>query len=399
MGCLATALELAGFQNVRPIQFARTPIVKFKSPDGSMSVDLNCNNLLGCRNSQLLKAYYDIAPEVIRPLGMSIKLWAKLRGYCDPSGRQGPTSASSYTLILLLIAYLQSIKFLPNLQDQANLKEALGPNYQPHYVYIFSDLKLRNKKSLNAANQSTTPVDTSFLNTSPQMTNWKKPKVEDLSKLFLGFFQYYDTFDFDRCLVSIRDGHPLPRKSSSKCHPANDINQLPSLETLSISSGDEEVITYVPFDLRSGIPEAQQREMDALSLNRSLVESISKRPLNPSNKSSSNWLRDHFEKSHKTSSDKAIYQLTPREWDESLVVVDPFLINRNTAGNIKAPMAKEIRQEFRRARKILEGGGGLAELCHVDIDLQLRRIEAKEELRKRRQALEFVKSNSFRRNS
>lgn len=52
---------------------------------------------------------------LVRPLSVFIKFWAKQRGLNDPSGT--PTTFSSYTLILLVISYLQHLDLLPNLQD------------------------------------------------------------------------------------------------------------------------------------------------------------------------------------------------------------------------------------------------------------------------------------------
>jgi len=104
----------ANFKEVKPVPMARIPVLKFQSPNGLFSVDLTCNNLLACRNSQLIRAYYQLSPLVFRPLAMVIKKWAKSRGYCDPSGSRGPVSASAYTLVLLLIGYLRVTFDPPN---------------------------------------------------------------------------------------------------------------------------------------------------------------------------------------------------------------------------------------------------------------------------------------------
>lgn len=67
-------------------------------------------------NSQLIKAYADLQPRIFRPLAYFIKHWLKRRGLNDPAGSSGLNSLSSYSIVLLIIQYLQIKKGLPNLQ-------------------------------------------------------------------------------------------------------------------------------------------------------------------------------------------------------------------------------------------------------------------------------------------
>ena len=85
--------------------------VKFRDPETGLSCYLNVNERLGYINSQLIRRYCIIhpqLPEVIRIL----KRWAKLRGLNNPSGDNGPTTFSSYALILMTIALFQVCAFV-----------------------------------------------------------------------------------------------------------------------------------------------------------------------------------------------------------------------------------------------------------------------------------------------
>lgn len=54
---------------------------------------------------------------IVRPYLIFLKVWAKQRHINDPSGQKGLMSLSSYSLVLMAIAYLQHAGIVPNLQD------------------------------------------------------------------------------------------------------------------------------------------------------------------------------------------------------------------------------------------------------------------------------------------
>ncbi|KAH9822569.1 hypothetical protein DFH28DRAFT_839144, partial [Melampsora americana] len=210
MRTIAQILSHAGFKNVCPITSATVPIVKFRSPDGTIAADLNCNNLLGCLNSALLKAYNDLSPGVFRPMGMAIKLWAKSRGICDPSGSLGPTTTSSYTLILMLIGYLQSIGHLPNLQNEDYITQLIGLDQDKRTIISTLGRPPKYRKHKRPRVEFI-QHDATFI-IRPPLGIWKPKPIEDLSVAFLGFFEYYDGFEFDKKVVSIRSGKPCDRR-------------------------------------------------------------------------------------------------------------------------------------------------------------------------------------------
>lgn len=80
--------------------------VKFRDPRTNIHCDININDRLGVKNTELVKRYIDLLP-VLRPLLTAVKKWASVHGLNEPSGRKGPTSFSSYALTMMCIAFLQ----------------------------------------------------------------------------------------------------------------------------------------------------------------------------------------------------------------------------------------------------------------------------------------------------
>jgi len=91
-------------------------LVKFRDPATGLDCDLNVNDQLGLWNTQLISQYCDLVPDLVRPMIMAIKQWAKSHCMNDPSGRLGPATFSSYALVLMVIGFLQagvSLGYLP----------------------------------------------------------------------------------------------------------------------------------------------------------------------------------------------------------------------------------------------------------------------------------------------
>ncbi|KAG8598676.1 hypothetical protein GDO81_002704 [Engystomops pustulosus] len=82
---------------------AKVPIVKFRDKVSGVEFDLNVNNVVGIRNTFLLRAYAHIENRV-RPLVLVVKRWAGHHGINDAS--RG--TLSSYSLVLMVLHYLQS---------------------------------------------------------------------------------------------------------------------------------------------------------------------------------------------------------------------------------------------------------------------------------------------------
>ncbi|CAH2261516.1 jg20145 [Pararge aegeria aegeria] len=81
---------------------AKVPILKFRDERNGLQVDLNCNNVVGIRNTNLLYCYSRMDWRV-RPLVALTKLWARAHRINDARRR----TLSSYALTLMVIHFLQ----------------------------------------------------------------------------------------------------------------------------------------------------------------------------------------------------------------------------------------------------------------------------------------------------
>ncbi|KAK2538836.1 Papd4 [Columba guinea] len=141
--------------------------------------DLNVNNVVGIRNTFLLRTYAYIESRV-RPLVLVIKKWARFHDINDAS--RG--TLSSYSLVLMVLHYLQTLPepVLPSLQK--NYPESFDPTMHLHLVhqipYTIPPYLSRNGSSLG--------------------------------DLLIGFFKYYATeFDWSRQMISVREAKAVPR--------------------------------------------------------------------------------------------------------------------------------------------------------------------------------------------
>ncbi|KAF1547312.1 Poly(A) RNA polymerase GLD2, partial [Eudyptula minor] len=112
---------------------AKVPIVKFRDKVRQVfcvEFDLNVNNVVGIRNTFLLRTYAYIENRV-RPLVLVVKKWASFHDINDAS--RG--TLSSYSLVLMVLHYLQTLPepILPSLQK--NYPESFDPTMQLHLVH------------------------------------------------------------------------------------------------------------------------------------------------------------------------------------------------------------------------------------------------------------------------
>ncbi len=140
---------------------AKVPILKFKEIAHNLDVDINVNNAVGLRNTQLLYGYAQCDWRV-RPLILVVKLWANFQGINDAK----LMTLSSYSLSLMVIHYLQhgvTPAVLPCLQQ----------SHPDRYSCIVAVVKLR--KSL----------------TDPLTDVEKSANTETLGELLMGFLEYF----------------------------------------------------------------------------------------------------------------------------------------------------------------------------------------------------------------
>ncbi|XP_076355314.1 poly(A) RNA polymerase GLD2-like isoform X1 [Tachypleus tridentatus] len=158
---------------------AKVPILKFTDRISGIEVDLNINNTVGVRNTQLLN-YYSRMDWRVKPLVLITKRWAKDNGINDAKNR----TLSSYSLVLMVIHYLQygcSTPVLPCLQSIVKDK-----------FLLHSDVR--------------------SLKMQEEIPKWNSQNNQTLGELFVGFLNYYSyMFDFSKKAISVRLGCTVPK--------------------------------------------------------------------------------------------------------------------------------------------------------------------------------------------
>ncbi|NXP06743.1 GLD2 polymerase, partial [Thinocorus orbignyianus] len=163
---------------------AKVPIVKFRDKVSRVEFDLNVNNVVGIRNTFLLRTYACIENRV-RPLVLVVKKWASFHEINDAS--RG--TLNSYSLVLMVLHYLQTLAepILPSLQK--NYPAAFDPTMQLHLVHRIP---------------RTIP---------PYLSK----NGSSLGDLLIGFFKYYATeFDWNHQMISVREAKAIPRPDGTE---------------------------------------------------------------------------------------------------------------------------------------------------------------------------------------
>ncbi|XP_051750289.1 poly(A) RNA polymerase GLD2 [Ctenopharyngodon idella] len=160
---------------------AKVPILKFRDRVSGVEFDLNFNNTVGIRNTFLLRTYAYVEKRV-RPVILVIKKWAN--HHCINDASRG--TLSSYTLVLMVLHYLQTLPepVIPCLQ--MDYPECFNPKMDIHLVPSGPS----NIPAFVSKNQSS------------------------LGDLLLGFLKYYATvFKWDKYVISVREAKTLPKTS------------------------------------------------------------------------------------------------------------------------------------------------------------------------------------------
>ncbi|TSM85992.1 Poly(A) RNA polymerase GLD2 [Bagarius yarrelli] len=160
---------------------AKVPILKFKDRISGVEFDLNVNNTVGIRNTFLLRTYAYIEKRV-RPIILAIKKWAGHQRINDAS--RG--TLSSYTLVLMVLHYLQT------------LPDPVIPCLQKDYPECFSP-----------------GMDIHLVPDGPKsIPPFLSKNQSSLGDLLLGFLKYYATvFRWDKQVISVREAKALPRSN------------------------------------------------------------------------------------------------------------------------------------------------------------------------------------------
>lgn len=356
---LGQRLMRLGLAKVQPIPFSNVPICKFEATvDGELiQADLNTNERFGVINSRLLNAYCELH-RLVRPLAVFVKFWAKQRGLNDPSGSEGQTSFSSYTLILLLIAFLQTRGILPNLQSE-ELTTAM--RCQPTRFFSTPKRGLGRNRS-KARITPSVGWDTTFvehLEDHPDV--WRGAEVDGdlpLRNLAKGFFEWFvgdedgsePGLDMNHFVVSIRSGGLLPRRTEFPPAEA----RASRLNGNGLGNGH-----------RPQLPEGAVSAEDELrqSVEDMAIAAFAQQPAEPASAPTPPPSRPQDSRS---SSPIAFgeFLAEPANWAaRPLVVQDPFLQERNCAGNIIPDVVDTLLLEMRRALGLIDENASLTEIC------------------------------------
>ncbi|XP_031821934.1 poly(A) RNA polymerase GLD2 isoform X6 [Sarcophilus harrisii] len=103
--------RLSGYIERPQLIPAKVPIVKFRDKVSCVEFDLNVNNIVGIRNTFLLRTYAYLlilltVESRVRPLVLVVKKWASHHEINDAS--RG--TLNSYSLVLMVLHYLQKMK-------------------------------------------------------------------------------------------------------------------------------------------------------------------------------------------------------------------------------------------------------------------------------------------------
>ncbi|TKY85209.1 hypothetical protein EX895_006289 [Sporisorium graminicola] len=291
------------FRNIVPISGASVPIVKMVHRNYDIPADININDRFGLFNSQLIQAYADLQPQVVRPLIFFLKHWYSRCDLNDPAGKHGPLTFSSYTIALMALQVLQLQGVLPNLQSPTLLNTL---NIRPSFLYARLKRQRRARNGRQPVDKDETPAQKYNVTFSigdadmePYRTRAFELSADDaatndanaactksistdrlLGRMFVAFVHFYTQFDRRAQAISVVNGSPLPRSKASQAKHA-----------FFDSASEDDTLPGKLFPTAS-------RDAEARAALREEHSDI--------------WV------------------------GEELVVQDPFIIDRNTSRNIKA---------------------------------------------------------------
>lgn len=179
---------------------AKVRIVKVWDPVLKLACDMNVNNMLALENTRMIKTYVQIDDRV-RPLAMIIKYWTKQRILND-AGKYLESfmhlfltrntafggTISSYTWICMILNFLQTRDppIIPSLH------------------------KLPYRKSDDTTG---TPSESEFADDIEKLRGFGKDNKESVGQLLFHFFRRYGhELDFEKHVISVREGRLLTRE-------------------------------------------------------------------------------------------------------------------------------------------------------------------------------------------
>lgn len=178
---VSSSLNQADFVTKSQIIYAKVPILKFSDKGSGVEIDLNVNNSVGIRNTQLLNCYSRLDWRVA-PLALAVKAWAEHHGINQAKFM----TLSSYSLVLMLIHYLQ-----------CGCRPVVLPCLQKMLPGKFQVEDVRS------------------LNLYEELPAFKSRNDQSLGELLHGFLRYYARqFSFSESCISVRLGDCISRATA-----------------------------------------------------------------------------------------------------------------------------------------------------------------------------------------
>lgn len=153
-----------------------------------MNIDLCVNKVFEVFNSKLLATYCKINP-IFQKLALLLKNWNKKR-FPDNS-----TRLNSFSIVLMLLAYMQSVNQLPNLQKFDDSRRGLTNDERPTRYMV-----QRICSKIEKYNEVSDCYFESNLETIAD--NWKIENPLTATQILRGFFAKY-LFDYSSNLEAI----------------------------------------------------------------------------------------------------------------------------------------------------------------------------------------------------
>jgi hypothetical protein len=303
-------------------------LVKFMDPNTGLDCDINVNDQLGAINSDLLRTYCDVSP-VLRTMIRVIKGWAKPLGLNNPTGRGGGgMTFSSYTLTLMTVAFLQSLKQAPLLQVGF---PPLEKDAERDIFWVRTKDKGSLRCDIRYHRDRGATMAPSILMTADEL-------------LPLWFEFWANKFDYKKSMVCIKDGAFQPRP-----HERKPLVQNKSNTKSKVSSNTSDITTGVITH-----PASSEDTVNYLNANHHPVDR--------------NALGNSVASSSKQQSEESL-ELPPTEEvsifsdDKPFCVVDPFIRTKNVAGNINQRNLRRFVVECKRAIAMLRLNGTIDDIA------------------------------------
>eukprot|EP00927_Polykrikos_kofoidii_P034056 TRINITY_DN2888_c0_g1_i1.p1 TRINITY_DN2888_c0_g1~~TRINITY_DN2888_c0_g1_i1.p1 ORF type:complete len:878 (+),score=167.16 TRINITY_DN2888_c0_g1_i1:146-2779(+) len=204
---IATALEAArdavearGGEDLEVVVQARVPLVR--GSFGGFRFDLSVGPLCGLWNTSLLRRFAAREPDVVIPLCVVAAAWSKAAGINDSPGGL----LSTYSVLLLVVSFLQTVGVLPAALLSQDLEEAAR-------VGCCADVGIEAVETPQSR-RVTPPTLSNTLGNDPNEDVGKRNAR--LGNLLWLFFDFLVRFRWEAMVVSVRNGAPLLRSQKKR---------------------------------------------------------------------------------------------------------------------------------------------------------------------------------------